>query len=327
VAAELVVGGETTQGAAPEPAAEEATDPGSGAIPDDLLTTEIVGSGEAYRRVGEIFVSVLAALPAAAFVTSLIKAPGETGLEEGWLMGGLAAAVAAVGFGIIVALRVRAPVELSKSELENFPMQTIIGTNQPTYDRLLERIDQLGDALAAAEGEAQKKRVERRLNAAVATLRRVHLVATAKELKKRSLDELTIGCTAAALIAAGFAAFALALAPKPKPSEPGPAATVVDVTLTPDGAKSLGCPTDVFAALKVGGTETEPQVVPLGGVDCEAGDLLKLKVAEEEGTAQEVKAVDAANAVAEPAGTGTEPATTDTESTTTTGTAPTTTGR
>jgi hypothetical protein len=57
------------------------------------------------------------------------------------------------------------------------------------------------------------------------------------------------------------------------------AATVVDVQLTGDGKRLLGCPTSKFQALKVGGADNAPQIVPLN-VRCEAGALLELTVAE-----------------------------------------------
>lgn len=271
-------------------------EPGSAAVPDDLLTAEIVGSADSYRRLGEIFVSVLAFLPTAALVTSLIKAPGEEGLDETKLALGLACAVLAVAFGVAVAVAVRAPVELNGKDLEDFDMATLVGSNQRDYSSVLRRIDQVGDSLAGELTAAQRQRDEAQLKALTSTLRRVHLVATARALKKRFSDPRLIALAALALVFAAASVGLLALAPKPKAAEAAAGPTVVKVKLTEKGKQTLGCPTTSFSGLKVGGTDDEPQLVPLR-IECTAGDLLNVKVAEKDGLATEVKATDAASEV------------------------------
>jgi hypothetical protein len=255
----------------------------------DLLTTEVAGSAEGYRKLGEIFVSALAAIPTATLVTTLIRAPGDAGLHEWKLAVGLALAALALVLGVLLAVWLRTPVEVSRDSLEKFSM-TRVFTNQPSYARLLDRIDQLDDKLATTT-EKERPVVERHLAAVRGTLRNVQLLATADQLRARIARPKTRNFAGGALLAAAAAVFFLASAPKPKPAEASSAATtsVVKVTLTPAGMKKLGCPSSTFNALKVGGTDIAPSVVPLHGVNCSAGDYLTLKIAEKEGLATEVK--------------------------------------
>jgi hypothetical protein len=285
-------------------------DQASKSVPDDVLTTEIVGSAEAYRRLGEIFISLLTAIPGAALIASLISGPGDAGFDKDHLALGLGFAVAAIGLGLVVALMIRGPVEIGRATLDGFDMSKIVGTNQRSYEELLKRIRQMSTKLADTDEENERETVERQLNALVATLRRVHLVATARELRKRATDGLTILLTGLALVAAACATYNLALATK---TDAAPGTAVVSVKLTPTGATRLGCATTTFDALKIGGSDEEPQVVPLNGVGCEAGNLLQLRIAEEEGTAEEVKAVEAVDMTPEPQAAAT------TKDTTTTG--------
>jgi hypothetical protein len=292
--------------------AKEADTPAEGAAAADPLTTEVVGSAESYRKLGEIFVSALAAIPTATLVTTLISAPGDAGLHDWKLAAGIALAALAIVIGVQLAIWLRTPVEVTREALTRFPMQRVIGTSQDSYDELLTRIGELQDALATAD-DAKRPTVERHFQAVVATLRNVQLLATADALRARVLHWKTQALAGAALIAAAAAIFFLATAPKPKPTEKAAAGpTVVKVTLTTAGAKKLGCPKTTFNALKHGGTDTEPQVVPLDGLRCTAGDYLTLKVAEKEGLATEVKAVEPVS----PAPTSTAPSATTTKTTT-----------
>lgn len=271
--------------ATPKPAEE----PKAAATIDELLTAEVTGSADSYQKTGQIFISVLAALPGVALLTSLVRAPGEAGLDEKALIFGVLAAVVAVGFGVALALRLRAPVTVAAAELERFDLRRILATNQEDYRGLLRRIDQLGDQVASITDPEERKPYERRLDAVLQTLRRVHLVATADELRRRVHARETIALAGAALLAAAVAVVGLALAPKPK-ADPATSPSLVQVALTEDGATRLGCSTRSFTALRLGGTDDAPQVLPLG-VTCTAGRLLDLKVAEKDGLATTVEPV------------------------------------
>ncbi len=258
----------------------------------DVLTSEVVGSAESYRKLGEIFVSVLAAIPTATLVTTLIRAPGDAGLYEWKLAVGLALAALALIFGVLLAIWLRTPVEVDREALDNFEMERIVSTSQRNYEELLTRIGELQDSVAAATEESKRKGAERSFQAVLATLRSVHLLATADALRDRVLSRKTQNLAGAALIVAAAAVFFLATAPKPKSSDKSTGPTVVKVTLSADGAKKLGCSKTTFNALKLGGSKTEPEVLPLG-LSCTAGEYLTLKVAEKEGLATEVKALEA----------------------------------
>lgn len=276
------------EAAEPDPKTEDAT-PGAAA---DTLTKEVVGSADSYRRLGEIFVSALAAIPTATLLTTLIRAPGDAGLHDWKLALGLALAAIALVLGVLLSVWLRTPTEIGRQALQEFDMSRIVGTSQPTYERLLARIEQLEDKLATAT-DAERPATDRHLRAVLATLRNVHLIAIADALRKRVLSTTTQGLAGSALITAAAAVFFLATAPKPKAAEAtatGP--SVVSVALTSDGAKKLGCSKAKFSALRLGGSDTEPQVVPLGRVTCTAGPYLTLKVAEKEGLASEVKVLE-----------------------------------
>jgi hypothetical protein len=309
--------GTKPDGTKPEPTADPATvgtqPPAAATTPttEDVLTTEVVGSAESYRKQGQIFVSALAAIPAATLLTSLIRAPGDSGLEDWKLALGLTFAAAALALGVWLALHLRAPVEISREALMNFPMHRIVGTGQEGYEELLTRINQLRETLADAGDKLPAE--ERRFHAVLATLRSVHLLATADALRRRVTDKTTLGLAGVSLALAAAAVFFLATAPKPKAAEKaagGPA--VVKVALTPAAVTQLGCPKSTFNALKLGGSETEPQVIPLGGVKCAAGDYLTFAI--KKAPAAEVTAVKPAS----------QAPTTTTKSTTRTGPATTT---
>jgi hypothetical protein len=68
--------------------------------------------------------------------------------------------------------------------------------------------------------------------------------------------------------------------------------TVLTVKLNPEGKAAFHCATATFTALRVGGTDEEPQVVPLS-TSCVAGSLLQLKVGAKE-TASNADAVEPA---------------------------------
>lgn len=190
----------------------------------------------------------------------------------------------------------RTPVEVSRAQLDHFEMSGIVGTNQTSYAGLLRRIEQLQDKLATAS-TAERPTTERHLKGVLATLRNVQLLATAENVRARVLSRRTTALAGGALIAAAASVFCLATVPKTKPAPAAAAgASVVSVTLTEAGAKKLGCPTATFNALKLGGSATEPQVLPLGGVKCTAGDYLTLKVAEKEGLATGVEALEPVSA-------------------------------
>jgi hypothetical protein len=269
-------------------AAGAAADPAAAAEPaaTEVLTTEIIGSAESYRRVGEVFVSVLAALPSLTLLTSLIRAPGDAGLDEVRLVAGVVCAALAVLCGVTLTIRLRAPVTAGRTELAALDFRELVLTNQDSYEELLERIDEVGDAIADSRTTAaERKRHQAQLTALLATLRQAQLLVTAKKLRQRVLDRMTIGLALASLGFVTAAIAFLALAPKPEAAATA-GTTVVQVELTSQGAKLLGCPRS-FSALRVGGTDDAPQVVPLG-VSCKAGQLIELVVAERTGTASKV---------------------------------------
>jgi hypothetical protein len=256
------------------------------AVAEELLTREIVGSGEAYRKLGEIFVSVLAAIPGAALITGLIKAPAEGGLDELHLALGLGAAMLAVGLGALLAFRVRAPVEIGQAELRAVDLGTIVGTTQESYDRLSDRIDQVEAEISNLPDDTTddvRKARWAEFDSLVATLRQVQLVATSREVRKRIDHDDTRALAFFALVAAGVATFFLAIAPVENTEVTAVTAVTVELAtdaedetaLTP-AAEALGCSTPTFAALKIGGTDEAPEVLPLGDVTCEAGTILKL---------------------------------------------------
>jgi hypothetical protein len=272
----------------PDPANDT---PDAGAAADDVLTTEVIGSADSYRRVGEVFVSALAAIPAATLLTSLIRAPGDAGLSEWKLILGVLLAALAVAFGVALAVWLRTPVTVTTAELQEQSFSELVLTNQDDFDELVLRIDEVESAIGDATTETARLREQRQLAALIATLRRVQLVVTAKKLRERVTDWKTIALALLSLGCAAAAVAFLALAPKPK-ADAAPATTVVKVELTPDGAQLLGCPSSTFNGLKIGGTDDAPQVVPLG-VTCTAGALLELTVADKTGTAK-VSAIEAA---------------------------------
>ncbi len=273
-----------------EPAKSKVESAVSAAATDDVLMTEVVGSTESYRRLGEVLVSALAALPGATLLTSLIRAPGDTGLDETKLVVGVICAAVAVGVGVTLAMWLRAPVSVTVQELKKQDFTQLVLTSQDNYEELLQRIEEAGADIRDAKNEPERAKAQAQMSALLATLRRVQLVATANKLRERVLNWKTITLALAALAFAAAAVALLALAPKPKAADAA-AATVVDVQLTSDGQRLLGCPTSKFQALKVGGEDEAPQVVPLN-VRCEAGALLKLTVAEKEGTAMKVSAAE-----------------------------------
>jgi hypothetical protein len=271
---------------------------------EDVLSTEVVGSADSYRKQGQIFVSALAAIPTATLITTLIRAPGDAGLEEWKLAVGLSLAAVALAIGVWLALWLRAPVEISRQTLKDFPMHRVVGTGQRSYGEVLTRINELREKLAEADHKLPNE--ERRYRAVLATLRSVQLLATADALRSRVTDKKTQLLAAGALVAAGGAVFFLASTPKPKAPETAAAAPVVKVTLTEAGVKTLGCSKPTFDALKIGGTETEPQVVPLGQVTCTAGTYLTLPIAAKEALATDATPVKAPSK--EPAATVSTPA-------------------
>lgn len=276
---------------ADKPKKEEATS--ATAVADEVLTSEITGSASSYRRLGEIFVSLLAAVPAAGLVTTLVRAPGEAGLDERKLGIGLALAVVAVMLGLILALRMRAPVEVDESSLHKFPMSQIVETQQTSYGELIARIRETDKAAADPEETPEERaRLEQDRDELLKTLRSVHLLQTAKELRGRALGKGAFLTTLGALLAAAGAVFFLALAPRGKAGTP---VQVVQVKLAEsEAAKELGCSASTFHALEIGGEGDVHQVVPLGGASCTAGPVIEVKV-EDEGSATAVEPVDAAS--------------------------------
>ncbi|MEU9786915.1 hypothetical protein AB0H92_39185 [Streptomyces phaeochromogenes] len=244
----------------------------------EVLTAEVIGSTESYRKLGEVFVSVLAAVPAATLLTTLIRAPGEEGLN-GWRLGwGLACAAAALLASVFLAVYLRQPIEIKHDELNSFDIKRVLDTRQDDFKGLIGRIDQLHQSYTAARSDTERADAERSLRGVLKTLQSVHLLATAEKLRKRVNSLATWALVICAVGASALAVFFLATAVKSKAGDS--AKPVVQVTLTPAGAKQLGCPL-AFTALKLGGTDTEPHVLPIDGTKCTAGTYLKLKAGQQ----------------------------------------------
>jgi hypothetical protein len=280
------------------------------------VVDDAVGSVASYRRLGQVYVTLLAGIPGATLLAGIIKAPGENGFDAWDLVIGLVLVAIAVALGLTLVTWLRAPIELKDGDLEGFEMARILGARHAKYNDLLGHIQRLANTAnlssAARADLANSAKVRRQ----------VFQLAAADRMRSRVLNwktALLVG-SSLAFITAGVAL--LALAPKPKTSGDKSAVSVVTVKLTPAGKKAFGCSTEDFSALRIGGTDDAPQVVPLG-TTCTKGSLLALTVGTEKKSATSAKTVTAAEAEL-PSGGGATPPGTTTVTTTVTQTVTTT---
>jgi hypothetical protein len=253
--------------------------------PTDPVADEAVASAASYRRVGQIFTAVLAGIPTIAVLGSLIRAPGDAGFDEGRLIAGLAAVAVSVGIAVALAIVLRLPVDVrdGDADVRSFDMSRVLGARSPTYEALLSDIRGLtGNPNPSPESD-------KGLKAAVQIRQRVFQLVAADRMRAKVGGPDAIGLFIGTLVFAVIGVFFLATAPKPKASE-ATAVKLVTVTLTPDGQTALGCEVQSFTALKVGGSDTEPVVVPFD-TQCTKGKLLTLTVGETEKLAEKVEAV------------------------------------
>jgi hypothetical protein len=260
--------------------------------PDDPVVDEALASAAAYRRVGQTFTAVLAAIPTVAVLSSLIRAPGDSGFEEGKLLAGLAAVAVSVGIAVALAVHIRSPVDIrdDDSDVRRFEMSRVLGARNPDYASLMTQIQRL---VATTNLSPESKDA---LKAAVRIRQRVFQLVAADRMRERVTGVDTGVMFICALVFAVIGVFFLAIAPKPKQEETA-SVKLVSVTLSPSGKNTLGCNAQEFTGLQVSGGATDPVVVPFD-TECTKGKLLALTVGEGEKLATKVEDVTPAGAVA-----------------------------
>lgn len=243
-----------------------ASDPAADVVVDDALH-----AATAYRNVGQVFVAVLTAIPTATLITGAVKVPDDGTWDTHDLVLGLVLAGIALVAGMAAVVWIRLPAKLTDDDLKDFDMGRVLGARSPTYKDLLDGIDQLLQKAPADRTQTDKDDLAGHLQ----VRQNVYRLATADALAARvtafRLWAFVVIAIAASLAATGF----LAVAPhKQTPAEP---VSVVSVELTQGGVAAFGCGKAKFAAIKIGGTDDEPEVIPIGAT-CTKGNLLKLKV-------------------------------------------------
>jgi hypothetical protein len=268
----------------------------------DALVEDAVSAAAGYRKVGDLLVAFLTAAPAATVLTGLVALPDGSEWDEELLAVGLGLAGIAVCVGLAVAAWLRSPVALTdtSSEVTKFTMARVLGGTGTYSDLTTNIVDLLGLNTRTTDQETELKN-------SMAQRLAVYRLATADALADRVKSFWVIAGMLVA-IAAGLSAIGV-LAVAPKPTSAG-GTDIVAVTLTPEGQAVFDCDADSFIAIRVGGGEDDPEVVPLG-VECTAGAALALSLEKGNGSASKVEKVEPFEAeitTTEPS-TATEPAT------------------
>lgn len=260
------------------------------AVPDDPVADDAFASLTSYRRLGQTFIAALAGIPAVTLLSSIVRAPGENGFYEHWLLAGLALVAAALCLGVWLVAWIRAPIDLRDNDprLQSFDMSRIIGASVfPDYQSVL---DQIGRITRSPDVSAQS---EKALEADLRIRQRAYQLVAADQLRDRVTGDKAKALFGFSLLFATLGVFYLAIAPKPKPAASEAAAVqLVSVRLTSNGQMALGCESATFTALQVGGDSTSPIVVP-SDTTCTAGDVLTLTVGAEEKLASSVQPIKA----------------------------------
>jgi hypothetical protein len=138
-----------TEAAEAEATVEEAP---SGAPEDNVDDARQAAAGT--RRTARWLASALGAIPSIGLITTLIQAPGEQGLNWGWLAFGVLLAAAGGALGIYAFANVLTPVPLTDSDLNNDTVKAVPGSIYTTRKELLQDLRDLSGELGTQEGEA-----------------------------------------------------------------------------------------------------------------------------------------------------------------------------
>jgi hypothetical protein len=254
------------------------------------VTVPVDASARGYRLAAGSALAFLAGVPAAIGVTSFITHKGEIDWTKAAV--GIGFVVLAVFSGVWLILRVKSPPdEPAGQELDDANLATYEGGPDVTYATLTKRLEQLQDGLNDEEDAKEKQRLKDSYIATSAAQGRLRAYVKGAKLHEQIFSRWTGVALVLSVVFAAVGCFLLAVAHKP---ETAAASTVkvVAVTLTAPQAKTLGCPKTKFTALRVGGTDKQPQVLPLG-ISCTTGAYLKLNVGASKPTAQQISDVKA----------------------------------
>jgi hypothetical protein len=244
------------------------------------VVSETVSAAKGYRTAAEALVAGLALAPLLTALGGMLTLPEDWDWSLPWLIAAAVLLSASVLAGLYVSVRLREPVELTDTspQISAFNMSRIPSAPFDSFGALR---DGQTDLLGVTLTDAQKLEL-RAYNAMISD---VYELATASELGARIRHRKIKGAVAIAVIGAFSAVIALLLAPHPLEAK-AQDVRLVSVTLEPAAVKKLGCDSDTFDALRVGGTDDKPIVVPIRGT-CDT-NLLELTVKENK-TATSVK--------------------------------------
>ena len=235
----------------------------------DVVVDETVDAAKGYRTAASGLVAALALAPLVTVLGSLVALPDDHEWSKATVIVAGVLIVVSVLTGLYLSVWLRLPVELQDTDtaIKDFPMSRIPWLRYSTFAELrsgqkdlVDRHPRSADENLDLQGHNQ-------------TIAAVYRLATASVLGQRIRSTRVIVGTGVAVLAGVAAVVALILAPQP--TEESQEIRLVSVTLKDPAVKRFGCSAKTFTALRVSGTDDEPQVVPLS-VTCKSG-LLKLK--------------------------------------------------
>ncbi len=127
--------------AAAAPAADEPSD-------------EAAHSAAGLRSTSQWIAGAFAGIPSLAVIGALVRAPGERGFDDGYLIAGVALAALGALIGILAFARVRKPVGLADYRMSPGVVARLPEARFQSYDALRQRLEQQRDLVGAKQVSA-----------------------------------------------------------------------------------------------------------------------------------------------------------------------------
>lgn len=119
---------------------------------------DLASSAAGLRATSQWIAAAFAGIPSLTVIGALVRAPGDSGFDDAYLVTGVLLAAAGALIGILAFARVREPVGLHDGQIDDDVLELLPESRYGSYDKLSERLelqrDLLGEKRVAASDAA-----------------------------------------------------------------------------------------------------------------------------------------------------------------------------
>lgn|GEM_PF-6115335 len=110
---------------------------------------EAAYSAAGLRSTSQWIAGAFAGIPSLAVIGALVRAPGDAGFDEGYLIAGVVLAALGALIGVLAFARVREPLGLGDEQIDDRVLERLPETRYGSYANLRARLERQRDALGA----------------------------------------------------------------------------------------------------------------------------------------------------------------------------------